>query len=278
MASPDARTYDLTGLVDLHIHTSPDVAPRLLDDLQATRHARDAGMRAIVLKSHVTCTADRAAIAESGVPGIRVCGGLALNKPAGGLNPEAVDAALRLGARMIWMPTRDAAHNRQVRGGSGGLQLLTAEDVLLPQIDSILEMIRDYEAVLGTGHVSVVEVTALVRRAREMGLRRIVVTHPESRSSRMPLHVQEALAGKGTYFERCLLPVLNGQSTVAEMVAHIWAVGIVSNVLSTDLGQVCNPAPVEGMCAFLAQLEAGKLNHSEVVQMARENPAYLLGL
>ena len=105
MPTRDVHTYDLTGLVDIHIHTAPDTVARRIDDLQAAREARAAGMRAILIKSHVTCTADRAAIVEKAVDGIRVLGGLALNEPVGGLNPHAVDAALRLGAKEIWMPT-----------------------------------------------------------------------------------------------------------------------------------------------------------------------------
>ena len=172
--------YDLTGLIDLHIHTAPDVAPRRLDDLQAARDARAAGMRAILIKSHVTCTADRAAIAESAIDGIRVFGGLALNEPVGGLNPAAVEAALRLGAKAIWMPTHDAAHSRQVKGGSGGIAVLDRDGELVPTVGPILELIRDANALLCTGHISLAESIALIRLARQMGLRKILVTHPES--------------------------------------------------------------------------------------------------
>src|SRR5260221_9657367 len=99
---------DLTGTIDLHLHTAPDVRPRKLDDLEAARQAASRGMRAILLKSHVTLTADRAALAEQAVPGVRVFGGLALNAPAGGLNPAAVEMALAMGAAQIWMPTESA--------------------------------------------------------------------------------------------------------------------------------------------------------------------------
>ena len=54
----------LKGFVDIHIHTSPDILDRKLDDISAAKSARDAGMTAIVIKSHITLTADRAAIAR----------------------------------------------------------------------------------------------------------------------------------------------------------------------------------------------------------------------
>src|SRR5688500_18689373 len=96
---------DLTGAIDLHLHSAPDVRPRKLDDLAVARAAAARGIRAILLKSHVTLTADRAYLVEQVVPGIRVFGGLALNHAVGGINPVAVETALRMGAAEIWMPT-----------------------------------------------------------------------------------------------------------------------------------------------------------------------------
>lgn len=44
-------------------------------------------------------------------------GAISLDHPAGGLNAEAVDVALLTGARVVWMPTFDAAHWRALRPG-----------------------------------------------------------------------------------------------------------------------------------------------------------------
>src|SRR3972149_4741245 len=93
---------DLTGTIDLHMHTAPDVGPRKLDDLEAARQAAARGMRAILLKSHVTPTADRAVLVERVVPEVRVFGGLVLNASIGGCNPAAVEAALRLRRAGMW--------------------------------------------------------------------------------------------------------------------------------------------------------------------------------
>ena len=105
-------------------------------------------MAAILLKSHVTLTADRAAIAEEVVPGIRVLGGLALNEPVGGLNPAAVEAAIRMGARQIWMPTmsaaNDVAYYRRLRPGDAsqkrGITILNEEGGILPVVHDILSL------------------------------------------------------------------------------------------------------------------------------------------
>ena len=106
----------LRDAVDLHVHTAGDVFPRLLDDVEAATMARDRGMRAIVLKGHVTGTADRAAVCSRQVPGISVFGALVLNGPVGGINPEAVDTAIRMGERVTWGPTMwSRNHARYIR-------------------------------------------------------------------------------------------------------------------------------------------------------------------
>lgn len=43
--------------------------------------------------------------------GTTAYGGIVLNWPVGWLNPYAAESALRMGARFIWMPTRDAANS-----------------------------------------------------------------------------------------------------------------------------------------------------------------------
>jgi dihydroorotase-like cyclic amidohydrolase len=272
---------DLTGMIDMHVHTAPDVLPRTMDDVELARAAAAAGMAGVLIKSHHTLTADRALVAEHVVGGISIYGGLALNEAVGGLNPAAVEFALAMGARQVWMPTRDAAHGRAAQGLAGGISILDAEGALDPVVSEILALIRDADAILGTGHLSVSEITALVRQARDVGLRKILITHPECRLSWMEVEVQRTLAAEGAFFERCYLNALPGSDaevTIAEMAAHIRAVGVAFTVLSTDLGRAGAPAPVEGMRAYLSALALEGFAQDELRLMAGENPARLLGL
>lgn len=43
----------------------------------------------------------------------------------------------------------------------------------------VLELIRDHNAVLGTAHIAPEEIFTVVEAARDMGVKNIVVTHPE---------------------------------------------------------------------------------------------------
>lgn len=273
--------YDLSGIIDLHIHTQPDVQPRLLDDLQAAEEAKKARMRAILIKSHVVPTTGRATIAEKAVGGIRVLGGLVLNSAVGGLNPDAVEAAIGMNARVIWMPTRSARNMFRRAGLTDGITIFDERDMILPVVGGILEYIRQADIVLATGHLSVSESMALVRMAKAMGLRKIVVTHPESELVRMPLEVQQELSGPGVYFERCFVDTtqsMNCATSIEEIGERIRRVGFESTLLSTDLGQPINPPPVEGMAAYLAALRAAGFTEKEIYRMASENPATLMGM
>lgn len=274
---------DLAGVIDLHVHTAPDVRPRCVDDVTLAQQAAAAGMRAVLIKSHHTLTADRAAIAEKVVPGIRVLGGLALNESVGGLNPAAVKAALALGARVIWMPTLSAACRLGAKGTrQGGINLLDGSGDLVRAVHEILELVAAHKVMLGTGHISIAEIRQLIPAARGAGIRRIVITHPDSPVSNIPVDVQKELSGPGIFFERCFLPTLerDGQATlpVAAIAAAIRTVGGENTVLATDLGRAGLPSPVDGMRQYLAALLEHGLTPAELDRMARLNPAYLLNL
>jgi hypothetical protein len=278
LSHPD---FDLTGLIDMHIHSAPDIQPRFGDDIEITCQAEQAGMRAILLKSHVTLTADRAAIAEKTVGQLRVFGGLALNETVGGLNPAAVETAVMMGAKEIWMPTRSAAYVLGETGKDKGISLLSAAGDLLPEVYEILELISQADIVLGTGHISPSESAALAHAARKMGVRKILVTHPEADFIRMPVDLQVALAREGVFFERCFVdttPLMNSAVSLPEIAEAIRTVGVASTILSTDFGQAANPAPVDGMRAYLSALAAEGFTPKEISRMAGENPAMFLGL
>ena len=52
----------------MHIHAAPDTVPMRLDVVEAAQQARDAGMKAIVIKNHFYSTAPLVTIAKKFVP------------------------------------------------------------------------------------------------------------------------------------------------------------------------------------------------------------------
>src|SRR5262245_25778087 len=117
-ARPDAQLT--TGMIDFHVHTAPDNFDRTVSAVEAARGARERGLKAIVLKGGAFETVTRAAEANAAVPGIKVYGGLVMNKPSGGINPAAVEAiavfrgggAEKIG-RVVWLPSLNARNHHQ---------------------------------------------------------------------------------------------------------------------------------------------------------------------
>jgi hypothetical protein len=75
----EKRVLDLLeGAIDIHIHSAPDVYPRILNDIDLALQAKEMGMRAILIKNHFTETAARAQLASDATD-FPVFGGIALN-------------------------------------------------------------------------------------------------------------------------------------------------------------------------------------------------------
>jgi hypothetical protein len=179
------------------------------------------------------------------------------------------------------MPTRSAAHMLNQEGKAGGISLLSDSGALLPEVYEIIDLIKQADIILGTGHISPGESAVLARAARKKGLRKILITHPEAAIIRMPVELQVSLAREGIYFERCFVdttPMMHSSVIMAEIASVIRATGVTSTILSTDFGQVDNPPPVDGMRAYLTGLSSAGFTPQEIRRMAGVNPADLLEL
>lgn len=94
---------------DLHTHTNPSAFNRSLDDFDLVKEASEYKMGGVLIKSHYEPTQSRANLVNrKGNFYTKAYGGVVLNLPNGGLNKYAVENALKTGAKIVWMPTRDA--------------------------------------------------------------------------------------------------------------------------------------------------------------------------
>jgi Family of unknown function (DUF6282) len=281
---------DLEGAVDLHVHSSPDVYPRSLNDLEVVRAAEAAGMKAILLKSHHTLTADRAAIAQQHTQ-VSVGGGLALNLTVGGFNPVAVETALAFGAKQIWMPTIHARNclqhatpemfQAEANKGYIGLAAFDQDGALVGGLETILELIRDAGAILGTGHLAPTESLRLIRTARRMNLQRVLVTHPVMSFTRFDRSQMEAAVSLGAFLEfdalccRSNWPEFTPVETAAEAIA---AIGARHCVLASDGGQANNDIAPKMLLEFAQGLNSAGIDVASLRVMMCENPSQLLDL
>jgi len=280
----------LQGAIDLHIHAAPSHMKRKLNDLEVAKEARAAGMRAILIKDHLTQTGDRAQIASQ-VAAFQVWGGIALNLSVGGLNLLALKAALPYGIKQVWMPTLDASQflhspgivpglNPYPEEARGGISLFQSGGLLTEEVIPILRCIADNDLLLGTGHVSAKEGKALVREAVKLGVKKILVTHPQAPFLDWTLKDVQEMVEMGAFLEQDIVFSLPGKEIIpaAEIARFIRAVGAAHCVMATDSGQASNPAPVEMMRFFIAEMLAQGIGEGEVAKMVQENPAALLSL
>jgi hypothetical protein len=291
-----ARCHDLLrGAIDLHTHSAPSIFDRLLDDVALAEQARAAGLRAVLYKAHEQDTTGRAALVRRAVPGIEAFGGVVLNHAVGGLNPAAVDASIKLGGRMVWMPTMSAQHHVTFFGGSHfgsrmrgrtpagqarGLTVLDGAGGLRPEVQEILALIAGAGICLSTGHLALDEIRVLVPAARRAGVRHVLVTHPDLALSAIGREDQRALADAGAVLEKdvnTLGPPWHS-TTIEAMVQSIREVGPARCVLATDYGQLHSPAPVDGLRIFVQLCLEQGISEDEVRTMVVDNPARLLGL
>ena len=118
----------------------------------------------------------------------------------------------------------------------------------------------------------------LIREARNLGVERMVMTHA-MRCNATLAQMKEA-ANLGAYLEFVYNQLLgrNRAHDIKDYAAAIRAVGPQHCILSGDLGQPDNPLHPDGLEAFLRGMREQGFTEADIDQMARKNPAALLGL
>jgi hypothetical protein len=279
LAAGQEAEISLDGVVDLHFHTGPDSRPRSVGDIEASRLAAEAGMRAILLKNHFTMTADRAAIAMGQVDGLEIFGGLALNRSVGGINPEAVrQMATFSGGRgkVVWLPTFDSEHAVTSGGGDGPFVSILEDGEPLPAVLEVFALLAEHDLTLAMGHSAPGEVLRLIPEARRLGVPRILVTHVFSQGATREQMRQ--MAEDDAIMEIDWLAVYRGGRPIEDYVSAIRELGAEAFFMSSDLGQEGNPLHAAGLRDYIRAMLAAGITEEEIDIMARRNPARLLGL
>jgi hypothetical protein len=289
----------LEGAVDLHVHPAPSPMPRRMDGAEASRLAGEAGFDAIVLKSHHHSTVmEILALEQAGVDhgDARLFGGIALNGSVGGINPHAVDLALKMGGRIVWFPTIASAkhieHHREHPNlkfpkltvhlqPEEPIEVLGADGKPLPEVYAVLESIAEHDAILASGHMAPDQITAVFEAAREVGVKRMLVNHPNfviEATYEQARHWAEL----GAYVEHSLCMYDEESSfhnwDLDTLTAWIEAVGPERSTLASDLGQMNNPLPTDSFRKIVGRLVERGMPDDTIRTMVARNPAELLGV
>jgi hypothetical protein len=286
---------DIKGAIDVHVHSEPDLFPRIADDVGVARHAASLGLRAISLKCHSERTTSRAYLTQQMVPGIQIVGGIVLNRSVGGINPAAVESALQLGAKHIWMPTVDAANHARTFGSTGaydkqkstvaksndtGIEVFSDDGAPIEGLIDVLDLTAEYRAILSTCHLSVPEIQKLVALARERGVEKIMITHPFFKVPALELEDLKALVAQGAYaeFGYCTVSPMWNHAPLTRVVDAIKQIGASHCILMSDAGQRHNPMPAECLRVFAQSVYESDVSDDDVEQMIKTNPLDLLEL
>lgn len=283
--------------IDLHCHFGPDamggaateaVGPAV-SAVQAVREAQEAGHKALVLKSHSFASPQVAANLAETAGGIRVFGGICTDQPSGGLNVEAVELALAMGAKIAWLPTVHS-HQDWLNGMAAqvgivgqGLRVVDGAGEPTKAVKAIFDLVRQYDAVLATGHVTAAEHYAVVKSFARSG--KVLVTHAGEHMAGPKLTPEQCreLADLGAVIELTALTCAHvldhpGKSPT-DMARMIHEIGCSRCTLATDYGwSTALGSPAAGLKDFLERLWAEGLSEAELSQMAAAKPAELLGI
>jgi hypothetical protein len=285
----------LKGGIDIHMHGYPEALVDVgWDFADEAKRAYDAGMRAVVCKSMLSDTAPMAYFVQKIVDkyaeekgGERhpfdVFGGVVLNWSVGGLNPVAVETSAKLGAKIIWLPSHDAAHHMRVLEEPGkGVEVIDANDNPLPELVEIFRIVAKHDIILDLCHTGTKERFIMTEEAQKYGVKKILLTHPQWSVNRMSIDQMVEISKMGAYiglFEYSALPHFNNPvADRAEVLEIIRRVGPEKCAIASDYGSMLNPPPVEGLKLFIRIMLAMGVSEGDIRTMLVTNNEKLLGL
>lgn len=281
----------LKGVSDIHVHAAPDVKARAIDELSFAREAQKAGYRSVMFKSNEWSCHDRVYLIRQALPGFACFGSLCMNRTHGdSINVYAAEMAVKTTGnycKCIWMPTQAAAYQHAHDKLPGkGIPVLSDTGKVLPEVTRVMELCAEANIIFATGHCSPEESLVLAQQAKEVGVGKFVVTHANSHIWKMTRAQVMRVAELGGFIEYSYITNLWGPGTGVpmnermsddEFVAYA---GIIPerSFITTDLGQIDMPHPLEGMRMCIRALLGGGVSQKNIDMMVRTNPAMLMGL
>ena len=284
------ETISLKGMYDLHVHAAPSIIRRRLTSIEVLKLASSEGMAGVLLLDHTHNTTMVATVLNEMGYETKMFGTIMLNEAVGGLNPSVVESALQLGTKQIQMPTYSSRSHKEKYGDdqkifpyqkkSKGVRVLDDKGKLVPEVEEIFEIMKNYNCFLGTGHLSAEETVALVKRAKELKIR-VMVNSVSTDIIDTPIDIQKQLASDAVFMEHdyaVLTDMVHRKTPIESLVQQIRSVGAERCVLATDAGQVTIPDLVTEMKDFIKQLSAKGITEKEFDLMLTRNPKIVLGL
>ena len=274
----------LIGAIDLHAHFGPDSYDRQWDAFEVVKLAKERGMRGVVLKNHWSESAGLAwLIRKYGTQGIEVFGSVTLDTPVGGVNPMAVRYMADVeGAwgRIVWMPTHDSEHEVDYNRETRAKAIVSRNGKLIPEVFDVLDLVKERNLTLATGHVTPEEALMIMAEAKKRGITKIIVTHPllgEQYTNMSLAQMQEAVKLGGA-IEITAGTVSRDGPGKMRAIEMIKTVGSQNVFVGSDSGLVGTPNHPDALAMAAKALRAAGFSEQDLNRMFKETPARLVGL
>lgn len=285
--------------IDLHVHIGPEIIPRKFTLPELLKSEKNK-LKGIAVKNHFFPTVAMGNEKIFNQKNPFVINSVTLNNYLGGFNTDIIRASAELSSRpiIVWFPTLHT--NCFLKGEKfeipkewiasklrKKIKLRLAQNIkkltifdksgkIKKEVKKILETMKQYNAILATGHLSWQESQKLIKYAVKIGLRKIIITHPVYTKINMPIEIQKELANLGAYIEHCFSMYLIDKIAIKKIVKQIKEVGSENCILSSDIGQTFSPKPSEALKKFIQLLKKEGIIEKEIKKMLVVNPNQLI--
>src|SRR5690606_33748830 len=165
--------------------------------------------------------------------------------------------------------------------------VVAVDGKVTPEMEDILKIIARENLILATGHVSAEEVLIVVKRAKELGVNNILITHGLTNIPGLTMEQAKEVTALGAMIELCYLQFLTGPTAQYKWMTHwdkvdadsvakaVKEIGADHLVLSTDLGQQGMMTPPDGVENQIAAVKAAGVSDEEDRKSTRLNSSHV---
>ena len=290
----------LKGSVDNHIHCCPHINKRSTNIFEVIKKAEQLKMHAVGLMDNFSNTSGYASLVKKHLPKLKlkVFGGLIMEPPSGGVNYENAKISLNYsyfqndGAKFISFPTHHTRHIAKLEKRKKNYikNCFHVPDTGPTQETmKILELIAQKNIVMNTGHLSAKETINLVKYAKKIGVKKILIpsntfnltTITKLKKFRPKFEFSYFFISKATDIP---LTHVDGekhkiQGTNEKLLKIlIKTAGPKNVILSSDCGVSILPKPHIGFSKFINHIQKLGFSKKEIEYMIKINPKKLFNL
>jgi hypothetical protein len=280
--------------IDLHVHVAPDILPRKYNSFGLAKK-QIGNIGKICIKSHSFPTVSLAEQINETLKEDFLIGSVTLNNFVGGMNPDIIYAnAVLKSPFIVWFPTVHAKSFLEKSKEEFRKEWISGNDFksrkskeikpvkivengkLMKEVLEVLGVVKEFDCILATGHISWEESKKVVEEAVKIGIGRIIITHPIYQLIDMPIEIQKELADRGAFIEQSYSMHAIDRIPYKKIVEQIKVIEADMCILTSDVGQPFNPDPDESLKIFATELIKKRIAKKDIETMLIKNPNKLI--